>query len=149
MFKNFCFLFLFVFLFSKVEVNASTTLTQIKTDSLPPLPEELAKRIMDSCTLIDYTFLTLPFTLSFDNNKSVQGSFRHIQFDGVEEVVGSKVFAKTFFQINGNIVLVGDLYFSDKAKYFVYSENGVKKYGNKLSQEGVDFFNQMVNRPKK
>ena len=136
----------FIFLLFSDKSNATTT---YKVDSLPPLPEALARRIMDSCTLIDYTFLSLPFTMSFDNNKSVQGSFRHIQVDGVEEVAGLKVFAKTFFQIQGRIILVGDLYFSNAGAYFVYSEDGVKKYGNKLSQEGIDFFNQIITRQKK
>ena len=88
MLKKFFVALTFVFLFFSGELNAATS------DSLPPLPEALARRIMDSCTLIDYTFMTLPFTMSFDNNKSVQGSFRHIQFDGVEQIAGLKVFAK-------------------------------------------------------
>ncbi len=149
MFKRICILFLFFALFFINETKAMNTFAHFQTDSLLPLPEALARRIMDSCTLIDYTFLTLPFTISFDNNKSVQGSFRHIQVDGVEEVPGLKVFAKTFFQIQGRIVLVGDLYFSSAGQYFIYSEEGVKKYGNKLSQEGIDFFNQIINRQKK
>ena len=149
MFRRIPTLFLFFGIFFLNETKATDTFAQRKTDSLPPMPEALARRIMDSCTLIDYTFLTLPFTISFDNNKSVQGSFRHIQVDGVEEVPGLKVFAKTFFQIQGRIILVGDLYFNNAGQYFVYSEDGIKKYANKLSQEGIDFFNQIINRQKK
>lgn len=149
MFKRIGIFFLFFTIFFTHQTKATNFFARCPTDSLPPLPEALARRIMDSCTLIDYTFLTLPFTISFDNNKSVQGSFRHIQVDGVEEVPGLKVFAKTFFQIQGRIVLIGDLYFDKAGQYFVYSEEGVKKYGNKLSQEGIDFFNQIITRQKK
>ena len=70
-----------VFLFSNRILGQNTE----GSKPLPMLPIEWIQRLADSCTLVDYTYLTLPITMALDNKKSIQQSLRHIGIGAFEQ----------------------------------------------------------------
>ena len=133
-----------VFLFSNRILGQNTE----GSKPLPMLPIEWIQRLADSCTLVDYTYLTLPITMALDNKKSIQQSLRHIGI-GAFEQTKCRLFAKIFYQINGRVALVADAYFTVGCVYFVYNVDGVPMFSNPMSTEGVEFFNQIIARQEK
>ena len=118
-------------------------------ETLPQLPAEWLQRLWDSCTLVDYTYFTMPITMSLDQQASIRSSLRHIGGGVAVRKADCKLFAKLFFQIKGHIVMDADLYFSDNGcSYFVYNIGGKARFSNPLSTEGVQFLNQIVAKQK-
>ena len=132
------------------EGGKKETVTQTTPQAdLPQLPMAIFQRLWDSCTLVDYTFFTMPITISLDRKAAIQSSLRGIGGGVAVRKSDCKVFAKLFFQINAKLVMDADLYFSDNGcSYAVYNIGGKATYMNPISTEGVQFLNQIVERQK-
>jgi hypothetical protein len=113
---------------------------------LPNLPESWIRLLLDSCTLVDYTYMTMPISMSIDQANNIRASLRHIGVGAVEQKAGCKVFAKVFYQIKGRIALYADLYFANGCTYFIWFIHDKPQYANLVSTEGVEFFNQIIAR---
>jgi hypothetical protein len=130
--------------------EVATKVTPIKAqETLPQLPAEWLQKLLDSCTLVDYTFFTMPITISLDRQASVRSSLRHIGAGLVVRKSDCKLFAKLFYQIKGRMILDADMYFSDNGcSYLVYNIGGKPTFANPISTEGVQFLNQIIERQK-
>lgn len=132
----------------KETTTAKPTRTVLQED-LPQLPAEWFQRLWDSCTLVDYTYFTMPITMSLDRQASVRSSLRHIGVGAVVRKAECKLFAKIFYQIKGQIVLDANLFYSDNGcSYVVYSVGGKPTFANPISTEGVQFLTQIIERQK-
>jgi hypothetical protein len=118
-------------------------------ENLPQLSPEMLQTLWDSCTLVDYTYFTMPITMSLDRQASVRSSLRHIGMGVVAQKADCKLFAKLFYQIKGQIVMTADMFFSENScSYVVYSIGGKPTFANPISTEGVQFLNQIIERQK-
>ena len=134
---------------TKVLAPTKFPVKTVSQENLPQLPAELFQRLWDSCTLVDYTFLTMPFTISLDRKPSIQSSLRHIGGGVAVRIADCKVFAKLFFQIKGEIIMDADLFYTDNGcTYFVYNIKGKPTYANPISAEGIQFLTQIIDRQK-
>lgn len=116
---------------------------------LPQLPAEWFQRLWDSCTLVDYTYFTMPITMSLDRQASVRSSLRHIGVGAVVRKADCKLFAKIFYQVKGQIVLDADMFYSENGcSYVIYNVGGKPTFANPISTEGVQFLTQIIERQK-
>ena len=133
----------------KKEIAPAKPTRTVFQEDLPQLPAEWFQRLLDSCTLVDYTFFTMPITMSLDRQASVRSSLRHIGAGAVVRKADCKLFAKIFYQIKGQIVLDADMFYSDNGcSYVVYSVGGKPSFENPISTEGVQFLTQIIERQK-
>lgn len=127
-------------------ITAKPTVLQAE---LPQLPAEWFQHLWDSCTLVDYTYFTMPITMSLDRQASVRSSLRHIGVGKVVRKAECKLFAKVFYQVKGQIVLDADMFFSDNGcSYVIYNVGGKPTFANPISTEGVQFLTQIIERQK-
>lgn len=112
--------------------------------TLPMLPKTTVKRLWDSCTRIEYTFLQTPFTMALADSTSIRESLRHIGYGEAVRKTDCKIFAKVFFYINGDLILDADMFFTEGCRFFVYNIDGKPAYANLMSSEGRDFLMQIL-----
>lgn len=111
----------------------------------PSIPLEYIQNLWDKCTQVDYIYHNYPFTISLSEKAAIQGSIRHIAESPVPNNLNCQPAGIVTYQIDGNIVLRGDFYFSTDCTYFVFYDmenNG--KYSNYMTQEGVTYYNNQI-----
>jgi len=126
---------------SAAETSAAT---QPSTDTLPSAPFNLIEKLWKECTQVDYIFYNYPFTVSLDEKASIQYSVRHIAETPAPLKPECQPTGRVTYQINGNIVLEGNFYFSEGCTYFVFYKNQEKLYANYMMPEAVEFFNKQI-----
>lgn len=133
----------------KKEIATAKPTRTVLQEDLPQLPAEWFQRLWDSCTLVDYTYFTMPITMSLDRQASVRSSLRHIGVGKVVRKAECKLFAKVFYQVKGQIVLDADMFYSDNGcSYVIYNVGGKPTFANPISTEGVQFLTQIIERQK-
>lgn len=108
--------------------------------SLPTLPYSELEIMMRGCTGIDYTFLDLGFSMSVDDPEEILDDFVIIGTGKPMIDPGCKPTAMIFYKKDLDRFYDAELYFSDKCKYIIFKKDGVRKYANMLSPEGVENF---------
>lgn len=112
--------------------------------TLPSVPIELLQKIWDEGTQVDLIFYHLPFTMSMDEKPAIQHAVRHIAETPAPIKPECSSFGRITYQIDGDIVLEGDFFFSTGCTYFVFYENQEKKYANYMTDEGIQYFNAQI-----
>lgn len=112
--------------------------------TLPSVPLELLEKIWNEGTQVDYIFYNYPFTMSLTEKGSIQYSVRHIAETPAPLKPECNTEGRVTYQINGDIVLEGDFYFSTGCTYFVFYEKQEKKYANYMTDDGIKYFNQQI-----
>ncbi len=128
--------------------NQSTEQAPVPTatpaPTLPSVPLGLLEKIFKEGTQVDYIYYNYPFTMSMTDKGPIQFSVRHIAEDPAPLKPECKAAGRITWQINGDIVLEGDFYFSTGCTYFVFYEKQEKKYANYMTEEGVQYFNNQI-----
>ena len=135
--------------------KASNTVTatggaQIKKALYPSLPNELGMKIWNEGEMIDYLFHNLPFSMSQDEQKSIQTNMTYIAPKLVYEIPSScKPIARQFYQVGGDIILESDIYYSEGCYFYVFLEDGKEKYANQMTDSGKNFFDNIIKQASK
>ncbi len=128
--------------------QANTTAEQPQTPppapTLPSVPLATLEKIYNEGTQVDYIFYNHPFTLSLTEKASIQFSTAHVAEDPAPLLPNCKAAGRVTYQVDGNIVLEGDFYFSTGCTYFVFYEKQEKKYANYMTDEGIKYFNDQI-----
>lgn len=112
--------------------------------TLPSVPLAVLEKIYTEGTQADYIFYNYPFTLSLTEKGSIQYSTGHVAEEPAPLKPGCNPAGRITYQINGEIVLEGDFYFSPGCTYFVFYEKQEKKYANYMTDEGIKYFNEQI-----
>ena len=113
--------------------------------SYPSLPMATVEKLYKECTYMDYIFDNLNFSISQDKQSSIRASIGFISTEPPENIpTGCKSIGRKFFHINGEIVLEADVYFSNNCSFYIFFENGKPKYANKMTTEGLNFYNNII-----
>ena len=111
------------------------------------IPQEIIMDIWNNADLLDYIFLDFPFSMSQDQQASIRTNVSYIGREAQSVIPeGCKPMARQFFGKQGNIFLEADIYFNDNCRFYVFFIDGKATYANKMSQEGVQFFNTMISQ---
>ncbi|MFZ1751823.1 MAG: hypothetical protein WAU01_16610 [Saprospiraceae bacterium] len=126
-----------------------TLVTKEITEPIPGIPEEVMVKLLNECTFIDYIFHTLPFSLSQNEDPSID---QNIQFIDYERPLGHipkgcKAIARKFFMIQGKSAYDVDVYLSDQCKFYVFVDHKNKPiYANHMTAAGIKFYTQIINQ---
>ncbi|MEO1257505.1 MAG: hypothetical protein AAFZ15_01865 [Bacteroidota bacterium] len=113
-------------------------------ETLPSVPLELLQKIFAEGTQVDYIYHYYPFTASLSEPAAIQGAVKHISETPCPAQPPCKPAGIITYQINGDIVLRADFYFESNCTMFVFYDEDKNKYGNYMTQDGVNFFNSQI-----
>jgi hypothetical protein len=111
---------------------------------LPGLPIEQLKDLWEKCDFVDYIFYDLPISMSLDRKNTIQYALSHIASEPAPIPPSCKPIGRIFYQVDGENVLESDLYFTQGCAFFVFLEDGKKKYCNYITQEGAKYLNNNI-----
>lgn len=132
------------------EASQSQQAKQESKYSLSSLPQAEMLRLFQEATYIDYIFYDLPFSISQDNQPSIHANLKLISAEPLDYLpVNCKPIGREFFQISGDIAYEAELYFSDGCYGYVFLKDEKPLYGNKISEEGMKFYTNIINQSKK
>ncbi len=115
------------------------------TANLPSIPKEMMQKLWDQCEFVDYIFYELPFSMSQTEQPSIRANLNYVGTGSIPGVPSTcKAIGREFFQINGEIVMEAEVYFSQECRFYIFFEDGKPKYSNKMSPDGEKFYNQMI-----
>jgi hypothetical protein len=83
-------------------------------------------------------------SMSLDEKTSIQYAIRYIAEDPAILKTECQPAGHVIYQINGNIALEGDFYFSSGCTYFVFMEKQKPVYANFMTDEGIKYFNNQI-----
>jgi hypothetical protein len=130
--------------------NSQTTKTEgpkaAESTQLPPLPLELMKQLFNECTLIDIVFYDLPMSMSVDQKSSIQGTLRQIADSAPVLNPACNPVGHITYQINGQIFLESDFYYSEGCTYYVFYKDRQRLYANFMTQEGANSIGNLIQR---
>jgi len=117
---------------------------------LPPMPQNELALLFEQCDFIDYIFIDLPFSLSQNEKSSIQQNVLFAENVPVKERLAScKPMARKFFKIKGNIVWEADVFATPPCHYFVFYKDNNPTYANKMSANGINFYNNLIEQAAK
>lgn len=111
----------------------------------PVLPAELHQKLYNQVDYLDFIFHDFPFSMSQKEKPSIQLNVSYIDKAPVMSIPQNcKAIARQFYQIEGEIILEADVYYGDNCNFYVFHENGKASYANMMSQNGVGFFQNII-----
>ena len=118
---------------------------------IPGIPEDVMLKLLNECTYFDYIFKELPFALSQDEPPSIKQNILFI--DNTRPLVRipkrCKSDGRKFFHIKGEIVYEADVYILNGCNFYVFVDKSNKPiYANYITQEGVNFYANIINQAK-
>jgi len=139
----------------KTEQQTSPTTTQTQEapkaatpqgKAYPGVPTELVKNLWDNAEFIDYTFYELPISMSFDNKTSIQTVLKHVSSTPAVVPPNCKPTGRAYFQKQGDDLAAVEFYILNGCNYYIFIEDGKSKYGNVLTEEGIQFYQNSINQ---
>ncbi len=113
------------------------------------LPNDMVVKLFNECTYIDYIFYDLPFSISQDDKPSITSNLKLIGSKKMGGIPANcKPIGREFFHIGGTIALEAEIYFDGDCLGYVFFENKKPAYANKVSQEGMKFYTNIINQAK-
>ena len=113
-------------------------------EMLSSVPLELLQKIFAEGTQVDYIYHYYPFTASLTEKGAIQGAVRHVSETPCPAKPPCNPAGIITYQIDGDIVLRADFYFESNCTMFIFYDKDKNKYGNYMTQEGVNFFNTQI-----
>jgi len=111
------------------------------------VPNDVLMNVWDNGQMIDYLFHDLPFSMSQDEQTSIRTNLTYIAAKPLgAKPAGCKPMARQFYQVGGDIVLEADIYFDEKCRFYIFHQDGEARWGNYMSESGIQFFNSMIQK---
>lgn len=121
-----------------------------KAQAPPAISTEKLIELYENCDFIDIIFKDLPFSISQGDKPSIQQTIRNINNVAPPTInAGCPYFAELIFQENGEIVLDGKIFFQEGCTYYLFYEKGVVKYSGSFTQDGINFYNNILAQAEK
>jgi len=121
--------------------------SQTQTPQFESITQELMLKVWNEVDLLDYIFHDLPFSMSQNEQPSIRSNVAYIGQEAQPFIPqGCKPIARQFYQTEGDIFLEADIYFGEHCKFYVFFIDGKAVYANKMSNEGILFFQTMITK---
>jgi hypothetical protein len=152
--KIFAFLLL-VLVACKNEKPQPTTVTNevIETEDnsgpeIPGVPQEVMVKLLNECTFVDYIFHVLPFSLSQEEDPSIDQNINFIDINKPLKRIPArckKADGRKFFLIKGKSAYDVDVYITNNCKFYVFVDKNNKPiYANEMTQAGINFYENII-----
>ena len=132
-----------------VKIEKKEVAVDMSQPEIPSVTREVLIRLLDQCTYVDYIFHSLPYSISQNEDPSID---MNISFIDYKKPVGRipkdcKPIARKFFHINGEIVYDVDVYLNNQCKFYVFvDKNNKPLFANYMTEDGVKFYADMASR---
>lgn len=117
--------------------------------TLPSVPLAELEKLWQEGTQVDYIFYNYPFTMSLSEKPAVQNAVRHIAEAPAPLKPECKPMGRVTYQVQGEITLEGEFFFSQGCTYFVFEKNRVKTYANYMTDAAIQYFNAQIEQATK
>lgn len=125
--------------------SVDNTSQKVIEQSIPPLPESELRALAFNCTSIEYTFKTLPITLSVSQNEGLE---TNIFFAGLEAIdydaTACQSIARKIFNVGTEIYMEAEVYFSPGCRHYDFYKNGKLTYRTKITDQGLNFYKSII-----
>ena len=128
----------------KQDEPQQTTATATPAEALPLPPLEKLEYLFENCTHVDYVFYDLPFSMSMDDQGSIQRTLAHISTSVAPEKADCKPMGRIFFDVGTTTELQAEFFFSPGCVYFIFYEDGKKKYSSFITPDEVKYMNNYL-----
>jgi hypothetical protein len=128
------------------QTQQTTVADTPEAEALPLPPLQTLEYLFQNCSHIDYVFYELPFSMSLDDKGSIQRTLSHISTSVAPEKPSCKAMGRIFFDVGVETVLEADFYFSEGCVYFIFFEDGKKKYSSYMTPEAVQYMNNYISQ---
>ena len=110
-------------------------------EMLPSIDISVLENLWENCDFVDYVYYELPISASLDNQSSIRSSIQHIAEQPAAKINNCKAIGRVFYQIEGENVLQGDIYFTRGCTYFLWLDKKGKYFaGNLMMDAAIKFF---------
>lgn len=116
---------------------------------IPGVTQEVMIRLLDQCTYVDYIFHSLPYSISQNEDPSID---MNVSFIDYKRPLGRipkdcKPIGRKFFHIKGEIVYDVDVYLSSQCRFYVFvDKNNKPLFANYMTEDGLKFYADMASR---
>jgi len=126
-------------------VTESTPIPAATTGpSLPSISNDFMQMLWKNTTYVDYTFYTLPMSMSFDNQPAIQNVLGHLEAVPVALSSTCKPTGRAFFQKDGEDLGVAEFYLHTDCRCFVFLKGGKPAHSNRISDKGIEFYQNSI-----
>jgi hypothetical protein len=135
---------------SDISKSSTTPIKEIVTNTgpaIPGFPKDAMIKLLNECTYIDYIFHKLPFSLSQNDDPSINQNISFLDVEKPLEYIpaGCKPDARKFFQIKGDIVYDVDVYIQKGCHFYVFVDKKNKPiFANRMTEAGINFYNNIL-----
>ena len=110
---------------------------------------EMTDQLLKTADHIDYIFSVIPLSMNQDGQSSVYQDLRFLSSKPLLGLIdGCKPMARKIYLGNGEIITEADLYFMNGCFYQVFLSKEKPIYGNYLSEEGLNYYVQLMDQAK-
>ncbi len=111
---------------------------------LPSISNDFMKMLWENTSYVDYTFYTLPMSMSFDNQPAIQNVLGHLEARPVALASTCKPTGRAFFQKDGEDLGVAEFYLHTDCRCFVFLKDGKPAHSNRIKDEGLEFYQNSI-----
>ena len=111
---------------------------------LPSISQEFMQMLWDNTSYVDYTFYTLPMSMSFDNQPAIQNVLAHLEATPVALPSTCKPTGRAFFQKDGEDLGVAEFYLHTDCRCFVFLKDGKPAHSNRIKDKGLEFYQNSI-----
>lgn len=116
---------------------------------IPGITREVLIKLLDQCTYVDYIFHSLPYSISQNEDPSIDMNISYIDYKRPLGRIPKdcKPIGRKFFHINGEIVYDVDVYLTNQCKFYVFMDKANKPiFANYMTEAGINFYADMASR---
>jgi len=115
---------------------------------LPSITEAEMQNIFNKCDYIDFIFYNMDFSISVNDKNNVKQVVNFVDRAQPPANLTCPTMGRIIFQHNGEILIEADMHYSDECKHFIFFKDNKPTYANKISSQGITYFQQMFSRVK-
>lgn len=117
---------------------------------LSPIPQSFKAKLLAEADYIDYIYHHLNISASIEDKPNIDININFISEEGIPEIpTNCKPIGRKFINAKGETLATVDVYFSAGCEFYVFVENNKPIYANKISPEGIVFYQRIINSASK
>jgi hypothetical protein len=104
--------------------------------------------LYDNATYMDATFYNLPVSINQSSLEQIRTTLAGIGEAPATIAANCSPSGHIWFQVNGKNIEEADIYFQEGCVAYVWYENGKPAFGNEMTQNGIGFYQNIINSVK-
>ena len=118
--------------------------TTSKIAYYPSLPDAMMQQLINQCDYVDYIYYQLPISMSMDEKSGILNALRHVSANPAPLNKACKSIGRVIYQQSGETLVEAELFMSEGCQYFLFLDDNKPKYGNLMTDEGIQFYNGAI-----